>query len=242
VSASSAAAAPLCLITGVGEGTGAALVRRFAAGGYRVAMLARSADRLQRLAAEVPGAIPFACEVGDEAALRATLAELRSHHGDPQVVIHNAVAAVGLMRSFREISTAQLRTNFGVNTAALLVLAQELTPAMERAGQGAVLVTGNTGAWRGVPGYASFAPSKAAQRILAESLARDLGPRGVHVACIVVDAFIDMPAVRQRLHPDKPDEFFAKPAAIAEEFFRVAHQDRSAWSFNVELRPFGERW
>lgn len=232
----------ICLITGVGDGTGAALARRFAQGGYRVAMLARHAPRLATLAQEIPNSRAFACDVGDEAALRACLAEVRSQMGDPSVVIHNAAAAEGLMQDFRAVSTVQLGVNFRVNTAALLVLAQELTPAMERAGQGALLVTGNTGALRGVARYASFAPTKASQRILAESLARDLGPKGVHVAYFVIDAFIDMPFIREHFHPDKPDDFFAKPSAIAEEFYRVAHQDRSAWSFNVELRPFGERW
>ncbi|MEI4573055.1 short-chain dehydrogenase, partial [Klebsiella pneumoniae] len=84
-----------------------------------------------------------------------------------------------------------------------------------------------------------FAPTKAAQRILAEAMARDLGPRGVHVAYLVIDAVIDLEWTRKRW-PERPDDFFIKPQAIAEEVWHVAHQDRSAWSFNVEIRPFGE--
>jgi short-subunit dehydrogenase len=83
--------------------------------------------------------------------------------------------------------------------------------------------------------------TKAAQRILAEAMARELGPQGVHVAYVIVDAVIDLEWQRKR-YQDRPDEFFIKPRAIADEIWHVVHQDRSAWSFNVELRPFGENW
>ena len=110
------------------------------------------------------------------------------------------------------------------------------------AGKGTILVTGNTSAHRGKPHTPVFAPTKAAQRILAQSMARDLGPKGIHVAYLTVDAAIDTPWTRPRLAPDKPDDFFAKPSAIADEMFHIAHQDRSAWSFDVEVRPFHEVW
>jgi short-subunit dehydrogenase len=123
----------------------------------------------------------------------------------------------------------------------LLYLARRFAPAMINAGKGAIMVTGNTSALRGRAGFAGFAPTKAAQRILAEAIARDLGPKGVHVAYLVIDAVIDVPWARER-YKDKPDDFFIQPVAIAEEIWHVAHQDRCAWSFNVELRPFGETW
>ena len=113
---------------------------------------------------------------------------------------------------------------------------------MLKAGHGAIMVTGNTSATRGKAHWGYFASTKAAQRILAESIAREYGPQGIHVAYFIVDASIDTPRTRPILAPDKPDDFFAKPTAIAEEVFRVTHQDRSAWSFRVELRPFGEKW
>jgi short-subunit dehydrogenase len=94
---------------------------------------------------------------------------------------------------------------------------------------------------RGKPAFAGFAPTKAAQRILAEAMARDLGKQGVHVAYLVIDAVIDLEWTRKRYN-DRPDELFIKPQAIADEIWHVVHQDRSAWSFNVELRPFGEVW
>ena len=124
----------------------------------------------------------------------------------------------------------------------LLHLARETIPGMLEAGGGAILVTGNTSATRGKAHWGFFASTKAAQRILAESIAREFGPQGIHVAYFIIDAAIDTPRTRPFIAPDAPDEFFARPAAIAEEMYRVAHQDRSAWSFTVELRPFGESW
>lgn len=231
---------PVCLITGVGKGTGEALARRFAKGGYRVAMLARDRERLLGLEAEIEHAKAYICDVGDLEELLATIEAVKSQLGVPTVLIHNAVRAS--FATFLEGDPTELERNFRVNTTSLLYLARAIVPDMLKAGQGAIIVTGNTAAFRGVPRYALFAPTKAAQRILAESLARELGPQGIHVAYLNIDAVIDVPWTRERFHPDKPDEFFIKPVAIAEEAFHVAHQDPSAWSFNVEIRPFGEKW
>ena len=144
--------------------------------------------------------------------------------------------------SFLELDPVDLEKNLRVNTTALAYLARATIPAMLKAGHGAIMVTGNTSATRGKAHWGYFASTKAAQRILAESIAREYGPQGIHVAYFIVDASIDTPRTRPILAPDKPDDFFAKPTAIAEEVFRVTHQDRSAWSFRVELRPFGENW
>lgn len=229
----------VCLVTGVGPGTGAALVRRFAADGYRVAMLARDVARLEKLAAELPGAAAFPVDVGDLDALRAVLARVRAELGAPSVVLHNAVA--GGFGSFETVKPADLEQRFRVNVTSLLVLAQELSPAMVETGRGAIVVTGNTSAWRGKAGFAGFAPTKAAQRILAESLARALGPKGVHVAYVVIDAVIDVPWTRSAF-ADRPDEFFIQPAGIADAVHHLVHQERSAWTFELDLRPYGENW
>ncbi len=229
----------VALVTGVGPGTGSAIVRRFPAGGCAVAMLARSGERLAALADEMEHAHAFPCDVTDEAALTATLDTVRDTLGAPSVLVHNAVR--GAFGSFLDIEPAVLNRNFQVNTMALLHLARQLAPAMIAAGHGAIVCTGNTSALRARAGFAGFAPTKAAQRILAEAMARDLRPKGVHVAYLVIDAVIDVAWARQR-YADRPDAFFIKPAAIAEEIWHVAHQDRSAWSFNVEVRPFGEVW
>jgi NAD(P)-dependent dehydrogenase (short-subunit alcohol dehydrogenase family) len=231
--------APICLISGVGPGTGSALARRFADGGYRVALLARNEARLAALEKELGNARAYKCDVSDPAQVEVAAAAVERDLGKPNVVVHNAVG--GGWGTFLEIDPALLNRNFQVNVTGLLYLARRFAPAMIEAGQGAIVTTGNTSALRGRANFAGFAPTKAAQRILAESMARDLGPKGVHVAYLVVDAVIDLAWTRERFK-GKPDEFFIKPKAIAGEIWHVAHQDRSAWSFNVELRPFGETW
>ena len=228
-----------CIITGVGPGTGSALSRRFAAGGYQIALLARTESRLRELAAELPGASAYPCDVADEAQIVETLARVARELGPASVLIHNAVG--GAFGDFQEIEPEVLQSNFAINTMALLHLARGVAPAMLEAGEGAILVTGNTSAYRGRANFAGFAPTKAAQRVLAESLARSLGPRGIHVAYLAIDAVIDVPWARQAF-PDKPDAFYAKPSAIAEVAFGLAHQDRSAWAFDVVVRPFCEPW
>lgn len=230
---------PVCVVTGVGPGTGTALVRRFAAEGYRLAMLARTAERLDDLARQVPSAKAYVCDVSDQAQVNATLDLVERDLGAPSVLIHNAVG--GAWGTFTEIDPAVLNKNFQVNTMGLLYLARRVAPSMVAAGKGAIIVTGNTSAQRGRANFAGFAPTKAAQRILAEAMARDLGPKGVHVAYIVIDAVIDVPWARERFKT-KPDDFFIAPAAIADEAWHVANQPRSAWSFNVEVRPYGETW
>ena len=230
---------PVCVVTGVGPGTGTALVRRFVEGGYRVAMIARSADRLEALAAELPDATAYVCDVTDPDALSQTTERIALDLGAPEVLINNAVG--GGFGDFLQIDPEALRTNLEVNVMAFLHLSRLLAPAMIEAGKGAIVCTGNTSAHRGKANFASFAPSKAAQRILAESMARSLGPQGVHVAYVTIDAVIDLEWTRNRF-ADAPDDFFIQPAHIADECFHVTQQPRSAWSFDVEIRPFGETW
>ena len=232
-------AGPVCLISGVGPGTGAALSRRFVAGGYRVAMLARNQDRLTQLEKEITGSAGYVCDVSEEATVNAVIARVKEEMGAPEILIHNAVG--GTFGTFLEIEPQNLVNNFQVNTMGLLYLARAVAPDMIEAGKGVILASGNTSALRGKPRFAGFAPTKAAQRILAESMARTLGPQGVHVAYIVIDAVIDLEWTR-KMFKDKPDGYFIQPSAIADTAYHIAHQDRSGWSFNVEVRPFGEGW
>ena len=191
-------AAPVCLISGVGPGTGSALAKRFAEGGYHVALLARSEDRLAALEKELSNAKGYRCDVSDPTQVEAVATAVERDVGHPSVVIHNAVG--GALGTFREIDPAILNRNFQVNTMGLLYLARRFSPAMVSTGKGAIIVTGNTSALRGKPAFAGFAPTKAAQRILAEAMARELGPQGVHVAYVVVDAVIDLEWTRKRFH------------------------------------------
>ena len=228
----------VCLVTGVGPGTGTAIARRFS-DDYQVAMLARNAERLDSIAAQTPNAHAFPCDVTDAAALEASVAAVSAQLGTPDVVVHNAVG--GAFGEFTAIDPAVLERNFAVNTVALLRLGQLVAPAMVERGSGAIICTGNTAAYRGKPTFAGFAPTKAAQRILAESMARTLGPKGIHVAYLAIDAVIDLQWTRQR-SPDASDDFFCKPDDIAGEVWHLAHQPKSAWTFDVWIRPFGENW
>jgi NAD(P)-dependent dehydrogenase (short-subunit alcohol dehydrogenase family) len=177
---------------------------------------------------------------------------VRADLGDPSVLIHNAVSET--FATFLDADPEALEKNFRINTTALLYLARALAPPMIESGGGSIVVTGNTASHRGVPNYALFAPTKAAQRILAQSMARDLGPKRVHVAYVTIDAAIDAPWLSEagRTRPtwlEPPpgwrwtrDDYFAQPEAIADEVFHVAHQHPSTWSFDHIVRPFAERW
>src|SRR5271154_4799416 len=148
---------PLAIITGVGPGTGAAMARRFHDGGYRVAMVARNAERLGELAKALPDSFAVPCDVSDTASLLAALDGIEQKAGVPKVVIHNAVG--GAFGSFLDISPDILERNFQVNVMALLHLARWAAPRMEAAGEGALLVTGNTSSIRGKSWFAGFAPT-----------------------------------------------------------------------------------
>src|SRR6059036_1228342 len=137
---------PVVVVTGVGPGTGAAIVRRFSRGGYAVAMLARNRDRLASLEREIERSRPYPCDVTDEAALDRALGAIRADLGTPRVLVHNAVG--GAFGNFLEIDPEVLNRNFQVNTMALLHLARRLAPAMVAAGEGAIVTTGNTSAVR----------------------------------------------------------------------------------------------
>jgi len=230
---------PVCVVTGVGAGTGLAVARRFAAEGYQVAMLARSAEALERFARATPGTLPVPTDVTDPAAVTAAVERVRAELGAPSVLVHNAGNAV--FGSLLDVNEASFESAWRVNTYALFLLARAVVPDMLAAGRGAILVTGATASLRGGAGFAAFASAKAAQRVLAQSMARSLGPKGIHVAYVVVDGVIDMPATRG-FFKDKPDDFFLRPDAIADTFFHLAGQDRSAWSSEVDVRPFAEKW
>jgi NADP-dependent 3-hydroxy acid dehydrogenase YdfG len=234
----------IALIAGVGGATGAALSRRFAQGGYRVAMIARSAERLAELETQIPHARGYPCDVANLSRLGEIVERVQTELGAPHVLIHNAVAAT--FAKILDASVEDLERNFQVNTTSLFYLAQKLAPAMIDRGEGAIMVTGNTSSFRGIPLRPAFAPTKAAQRILAQSLAKDLGPKRVHVGYITIDAAIDAPW-RRNTSPlpdwqDKPGDYFAHPDAIADEVYHIAHQHPSTWSFDHVIRPFAENW
>ena len=233
---------PVCLITGLGDGTGGFTARRFANAGYRIAMIARTEERLINFEQELIGSKGYVCDVSDLKLLESTCKKIKDEMGAPEVLIHNAVK--GNFEYLLNGKPEWLEKNFRTNTTSLMYLAHFLIPDMINNKKGVIIVTGNTAAHRGVATTPYFAPTKAAQRILAQSLARDFGPKGIHVSYITIDASINTPWTRSRIEnqKNKAEMEFAQPKDIAEEIFRISQQKRSAWSFDVELRPDIESW
>lgn len=230
-----------CIVVGVGPGTGLATVKHFAANGYRVSMIARHAGRLATWEGEIAGTKGYVSDIGETAAYVETLERIAAEQGTPDAIIYNATLAS--RGRYEDIAIADFERNFRVNAAGLLATAQTLCPAMVERGDGSLICTGNTGSLRGKPDFIGWTPTKAAQRMVAEALARDLGSKGIHVAYVIIDAVIDMPFARRRERwADKPDDFFAAPADLASEIFHLANQPRTARTFLLELRPFGENW
>src|SRR5690606_25679045 len=172
-------------------------------------------------------------------AVRATFAEIVRDLGEVDVLVYNAGS--GVWGNVEEISAEDFERTWRVNTLGALVASQQVIPAMRQKGRGTILFIGATASTRGMPRTAAFAPAKMAQRGLAESMARHLWPVGIHVALIVIDGVVDLPRTRQAM-PDKPDSFFVRPDDVAATAHWLAQQPRSAWSFEVVARPFGEKW
>jgi NAD(P)-dependent dehydrogenase (short-subunit alcohol dehydrogenase family) len=231
--------ANVCAVVGVGPGNGEAFARRFAADGYAVALLARRAELTHRLAAELKRAKAYACDVADEASVDAAFGKIRADLGDVDVLIYNAGS--GVWGNVEEVSAEDLERAWRVNTLGLFLTARRVIPAMRQRGQGTIVVVGATASRRGAAGAAAFAQAKMAQRALAESLARHLGPSGIHVALIIVDGVVGGPVTRSRF-ADRPDEAFIDPAGVAAIASDLVKQDRSSWSFEVEARPYKEKW
>jgi NAD(P)-dependent dehydrogenase (short-subunit alcohol dehydrogenase family) len=229
----------VCVVVGVGPGNGAALARRFAGEGYAVALLARTRATSEPLAASLPGARAYACDVADADSVARTFEAIVREMGPVHTLVYNAGS--GTWGTIEEIEPAAFEGAFRVNALGLMLAAQKVIPQMKAQGEGAIVVIGATSSRRGVARTAAFAPAKAAQRSLCESMARHLWPQGIHVALIIVDGVVDLPRSRAFM-PDKPDDFFIAPDAVADTAFRLTEQHRSAWSFEVEARPFKESW
>lgn len=234
---------PVAVVTGVGPGLGGALVRRFARGGYAVAMMARSREFIGELGAELKAegarAMPVTADMTSVAEINSAFAAVRAELGAVDVLLYNAGSAA--WGGITDISADQFEQAWRVNALGAFVSAKAVVPDMAARGGGAILFTGATAGVKAGPRSVAFGPAKFAMRGLAQSLARDLGPRGIHVAWINVDGAIDIPRVRERM-PNLKDEDLLKPSAIAETYWHLAHQDRSAWTMELEVRPFKERF
>jgi NAD(P)-dependent dehydrogenase (short-subunit alcohol dehydrogenase family) len=232
---------PVAAILGVGPGLGAALARRFAKG-YAVAVVARRADYLKSVCDGIRASggrsLEVVADVGDSGQLAAAFKSIREQLGSPEVLIYNASA--GPFGSLSEISAEEYENSWRVSAFGAFLSAKEVVPEMLTRGHGVLLFTGATAGVKAGARSAAFGSSKFALRGLAQSLARDLGPKGIHVASINVDGSIDIPGRERR--PQQKDEDLLKPDAIAETYWHLAHQDRSAWTLELEVRPFKEKF
>ncbi|CAN5123614.1 SDR family NAD(P)-dependent oxidoreductase [soil metagenome] len=202
-------------------------------------MLARSDAYGTDLASSLTEARAYACDVGDAAAVDKTFAAIRTELGEPAVVIYNAGS--GMFGGFAEVTAADFEASWRVNTLGSFLVAKQVIPAMEQAHHGAFIFIRATASRRGGAKATAFAPAKAAQRSFAESLARQCGPKGVHIAIVIIDGVVDLARTRARM-PDKPDDFFVKPDEVAGMVAMLVAQPRSTWTFELEARPFGETW
>lgn len=229
-------------VVGVGAGLGAALAHRFAAG-YKVALIARSAEIIDQTAAEIAAAGGIACPVRCDATIEKQIAgaheQIKRELGAIEILIYN-----GGRRPFgrlMETPPEVFEQTWRLHTLGAFLWAREVVPAMLAGGGGSILITGATAGIRPWPNSAAFAAAKFAVRGLAQVMARDLHPQGIHVAYVNVDGGIDMPLLREA-RPQLQDEDVLKPAAIADAFWYLAHQDRSAWTHELDLRPFKEKF
>ena len=222
------------LIVGAGAGISASLARALAALGVQVALAARNNDKLAGLCAET-GAVAFSADASDARSVAALFDAVEARFGAPDVVIYNAGAR--LRGGIAELDPAMVEKALAIGAFGGFLVTQQAARRMVPRGHGAILFTGATASVKGFALSGGFAMSKFALRGLAQSAARELGPKGVHVAHFVIDG-----GVRSAGRPDpvgKPDSFL-DPDAIAQSYIDVLRQQRSAWSFEVELRPWVE--
>ena len=229
----------LCVITGVGAGNGASFSRRFTREGYQIVMLARNLAYLETLAKEIPGSVAMECDVRDPGAIQQVFARIHEEIGTVDTLIYNAGA--GEWASIMDTSLEGMQSSWATNTLGLVACAQQVIPSMTENGEGNIMVIGATASLRGGAQSTAFASAKAAQRSVAQSMARDLGPKGIHVGYLIIDGIIDIERTRERF-PDRANDFFMQPDAIADSVYALTQQDRSAWTFEIDLRPYGEKW
>jgi NAD(P)-dependent dehydrogenase (short-subunit alcohol dehydrogenase family) len=224
------------LIIGAGAGISASLARALAAEGLQVALAARNAGKLAPLAAET-GAVAFAADAVSPEAVSQLFAAVDARLGPPDVVIYNASArAPGKLA---EIDPEALRNALNISAFGAFLCVQQAARRMDPAGHGAILLTGASASVKGFPLSAGFAMGKFALRGLAQSAARELGPKGIHVAHFNIDG-----GVRSATRPDPADrpDSTLNPDSIAQTYLAILRQPRDAWSLEVELRPWVEKF
>jgi NAD(P)-dependent dehydrogenase (short-subunit alcohol dehydrogenase family) len=224
------------LIVGVGPGLSASLARLFAKHGLQVAMASRDPDKLQKLAQETAG-VTFACEATEPEEVAALFEVVVATQGVPDIVVYNASARA--RGPVTDLIPEEVARAISVSAYGGFLVAQQAARHMAARGSGAILLTGASASVKGYPNSSAFAMGKFALRGLAQSMARELSPKGVHVAHFIIDG-----GIRSSARPDPNDspDSTLDPDAIAETYWQIANQPRSAWTWEVELRPWVEKF
>jgi NAD(P)-dependent dehydrogenase (short-subunit alcohol dehydrogenase family) len=224
------------LIVGVGAGLSASLARTFSKAGMAIALAARRAGELVALAAEVRGKA-FACDAIEPAQVAKLFADVESAYGAPDVVVYNA--SYRTRGPIVELDPPEVAKSIAVSAYGGFLVAQQAAKRMVSRGHGAILFTGASASVKGYAQSAPFAMGKFALRGLAQSMARELSPQGIHVAHVVIDGGIR--SARRTEPPDRPDSTL-DPDAIAQSYLDLLRQNRSAWAWEIELRPWVEKF
>jgi NAD(P)-dependent dehydrogenase (short-subunit alcohol dehydrogenase family) len=237
----------IAVVAGVGEGLGSAVARRFAAAGYKAVMWARNEDKLRGFAADIRAkggeALGMKVDVRVEQEVADALAGIEREHGPVEVAVFNAGAQH--RKPLLEITADQFEKVWRLGCLGGFVFGREAIRHMLPRKRGTLLFTGATSALRGGANFAAFAATKFGLRAVAQSMAREFGPQGIHVATVIVDGAIDMPAIHQRFGDrikDLPPDGLLSPDAIAETYLQLHQQQRSAWSLEVDVRPYCEKF
>ena len=229
-------------VLGAGPGNGAAFARKFLAESYKVAVLSRSADAMNKLAASLgpeDSIKGYPCDVTSDDAVAAAFENIQKDLGPVSTVIYNAGS--GGFKPVDAWEPAEITMAADINAAGLFRAARAALPQLEKNGGGNIVVVGAGAATRGRPMTVGFAAGKAAQRSVAQSLARAWGPKKIHVSYVVIDGMVDGEKARSFM-PDKPADFFLQSEDIAETIWNTCQQKPSAWTFELDIRPFGEKW
>lgn len=231
------------VIAGVGPGLGASLARAFAAQGYAVALISRHPESSKPVANQIASlggkALEIQADLSDPAAIHAAVQKARLALGPITALAYNAS---GYGRGpFLELTPQTFHDSFQVGVMGAVFLAQAIIPDMLGAGQGFISCTGATAALRGRGGFAPLAIAKASLRMLAQSLAREFQPQGIHVVHVIVDGQIDTPRIRAR-EPERAHHTLIPPDAIADAIIYTLRQPRAAWTHEIDIRPHGENF
>jgi NAD(P)-dependent dehydrogenase (short-subunit alcohol dehydrogenase family) len=230
-------------VVGVGPGLGRCVALRFAREGYAVALMARQEAALASVAAEIEraggSALSLPVDATQEKAVAQAFKRVRENLGDPGVLVYNAGAFKigGLL----ELDPETFEKCWQINCQGAFLAARQVLPAMQRGGEGTVILTGATAARRGGSGFAGLAVGKFGLRALAQSMAREFGPQGIHVAHPIIDGMIDTPRIRERM-PEREDQTLLDPEAIAEAYWQLHTQSPTAWTLELDLRPAVEKF